>query len=104
MAKTDAKPRQIIWVLLLQEFDLEIKNKKGSDNVIADHFSRLEKAIVEERETKMEENFLDKQLFHVSVQKPWYADIVNYLACRFMPLEFSYHQKRKFRTDARVYI
>ena len=42
MTKNEAKRRLIRWVLLLQEFDHEIKDKKGSDNVIADHLSRLE--------------------------------------------------------------
>ena len=41
MGKKDAKQRLIKWVLLLQKFDLEIIDKKGSDNVIAYHLSRL---------------------------------------------------------------
>ena len=49
MAKKDAKPRLIRYVLLLQEFDLEIKSKKESDNVIADHLSRLEKTAKKEK-------------------------------------------------------
>ena len=40
-AKKDAKPRLIKWVLLLQEFNLEIRNKKGNENVVANHLSRL---------------------------------------------------------------
>ena len=43
MGKKDAKPRLIRWVLPLQEFDLEIKDKNCSDNVIANHLSRLER-------------------------------------------------------------
>ena len=90
MAKKDAKPRLIRWVLLLQEFDLEIKDKKGSDNVITDHLSRLEKTIDEEKEIEIVENFPDKQLFVLLVQVPWYVDIVNNLACGIMLLEFNH--------------
>ena len=90
MAKKEAKPRLIIWVLLLQEFDLEIKDKKSCDNVIANHLSRVEKSTVKEEEMEVTENFPNEQLFQLSFQLPWYADIVNFLACGVMPLEFSY--------------
>ena len=77
-------------MLFLQEFDLEIKDKKGNDNVIADHLSRLEKPTEDERGIEIDENFPNEHIFQVSFQVPWYTDIVNYLACGTMPLEFSY--------------
>ena len=94
----------IRWVLLLQEFHLKIKDKKGSDNVIADHLSRLERIARIEKGEEIVEIFPDEQLLMLSVQTPWYADIVNCLACGIMLCEFSYQQKRKLRTNCRLYI
>ena len=85
MAKKDAKPRLIIWVLLLQEFDLQIKDEKGNDNVIANHLSRIKKATKDEEEIEIQKKFPDEKLFEMTVQVPWYANIVNYLACGIMP-------------------
>ena len=104
MAKKEAKPRPIRWVLLLQEFDLEIKDKKGSENVIADHLSRMEMIAGKEKGTGLAKKFPDEQLFLLLVQTPLYVDIVNYLAYGVVPPKFSYQQRRKLRTDCRFYI
>jgi len=42
LTKKDAKPHLIRWILQLQEFDLEIKEKKGVENSVADHLSRMQ--------------------------------------------------------------
>ena len=42
MENKDSKQRLIRWVLLLQEFNFEVRDRKGNENQVADHFSRLE--------------------------------------------------------------
>ena len=41
LKKHNSKARLIRWVLLLQEFNLQIRDKKGVENVVGDHLSRL---------------------------------------------------------------
>ncbi|KAK5836110.1 hypothetical protein PVK06_011861 [Gossypium arboreum] len=50
LTKTDAKPELIRWILLLQEFDLETNDKKGDENLAADHLSRLENSSTKEQD------------------------------------------------------
>ncbi len=86
--KKDAKPRLIRWVLLLQEFDLEIKDRKGTENQVADHLSRLEQN--REYSQIINEKFPDEQLFLMSqTQVPWYADFVNYLVSGMLPSDLT---------------
>ena len=66
MTKKDAKPRLIRWVLLLQEYNVEIKDKKGSENLVADHLSRLELIENEASQEHINDSFPDKQLLALS--------------------------------------
>nr|XP_027120388.1 uncharacterized protein LOC113737344 [Coffea arabica] len=77
MTKKDAKSRLIRWILLIQKFDLEIRDKRGSENLVADHLSRIS---VGEDNEPLKDAFPEEHLFSLNSQMPWYADLVNYLA------------------------
>ena len=69
LAKKDAKPRLIRWILLLQEFDLQIKDKSGAKNIVADHLSRLELP-GKELELPIDDYFRGEQLLQVQSPVP----------------------------------
>ena len=63
LSKKDTKSRLIRWILLLQEFDLEMLDKKGFENTVADHISRI---LVESNTKPIRDKFPDEQLFSIS--------------------------------------
>jgi hypothetical protein len=99
LSKKDAKARLIRWILLLQEFNLQIKDKKGVENVVADHLSRLTFEEVKE-EIPIRDSFPDEQLFAVT-KLSWYAHIVNYLVKGFIPKTWTTQDRRKFFVEVR---
>ncbi|KAG7559384.1 Ribonuclease H-like superfamily [Arabidopsis thaliana x Arabidopsis arenosa] len=117
-AKKDTKPRLLRWILLLQEFDMEIVDKKGIENGAADHLSRMSM----EEATPIDDSMPEEQLLAVKCYKlvynkkefeeacavkeeefPWYADLVNYLICGEIPKYLDAYQKKKFFRDINHY-
>ncbi|GJT76247.1 reverse transcriptase domain-containing protein [Tanacetum coccineum] len=106
-AKKDAKARLMRWILLLQEFDVEIRDKKGAENLAADHLSRLENPHQNEFENKeITETFPLETLGSVALRDdstPWFADFANYHAGNFIVKGMSSQQKNKFFKDVKHY-
>nr|GEU72870.1 hypothetical protein VITISV_032805 [Tanacetum cinerariifolium] len=65
LTKKKTKPRFLRWILLLQEFNLEIRDKKGLENVVADHLSRII-PLPSNPSDVIKESFPDESLFEVS--------------------------------------
>ncbi|KAD7478070.1 hypothetical protein E3N88_01206 [Mikania micrantha] len=115
-AKKDAKPRLIRWILLLSEFDIEIKDKKGAENVAADHLSRLEDPAREKMDEEMiGDTFPHETLISADTEivglvsageqgLPWFSDIANYLSEGYMLKGLTSQQRKRFFTEANHYI
>ncbi|GJR13087.1 reverse transcriptase domain-containing protein [Tanacetum coccineum] len=106
MNKQDAKPKLLRWVLLLQEFDITIHDKKGSENLAADHLSRLENPHKDVLENKdINENFPLETLGVISSGSTlWFADYANFHAGNFIIKGMKTQQKKKFFKDVKHYL
>ena len=76
MKKLDGKSRLIGWMLFLREFDIEIRDKSGAENMVVDHLSKIEGPI---DSLPIRDNFPDEHLMqlHSSHVTHWFANIVN---------------------------
>ena len=93
-------------MLLLQEFDFEVKDRKGTENQVVDHLSRLEDEAMGKLGEKAEigDIFHDDHVlaaFHDLI--PWFADFANYQASNIVPSELSFHQRKKFMHDVKKF-
>jgi hypothetical protein len=100
LAKKDAKPRLIRWILLLQEFNLEIRDKKGVENVVADHLSRMNRG--QDYKEPIEDKMRDDHLYRVLDKDTWMIDIIR--AIRKMPLDhLDKNTQRRIVSKSRKY-
>jgi hypothetical protein len=99
LTKKDAKLCLIQWILLLQEFVLEIKYKKGVENSIADHLSRMQ--FENSQEMLIDDSLRDDMLYGINRSNPWYVDIVNFMVSGYVPPEAN---KRKLVQESRTHI
>ncbi|GKA42577.1 reverse transcriptase domain-containing protein [Tanacetum coccineum] len=104
--KKDAKARLLRWVLLLQEFDFDVIDTRGAENYAADHLSRLENPHENVFDPKeINETFPLETLNAISSYQntPWFADIANYHAGKFIKKGMTTQQKNKFFKDIKHY-
>jgi len=76
-SKKDSKARLVRWILLLQEFDITVKDKKGIENIVADHLSRLTTNSKSDI-IPIDDYFPNESLLSISTL-PWFANNVNFL-------------------------
>ncbi|GJT12359.1 reverse transcriptase domain-containing protein [Tanacetum coccineum] len=88
--KQDAKPCLIRWILILQEFDIEIKDRKGTENIAADHLSRIENDESSD-DSEVYDNFRGETLMEINTKdEPWFANFANYLVADIIPKGMTY--------------
>nr|CAN79259.1 hypothetical protein VITISV_007591 [Vitis vinifera] len=97
----DAKARLIRWIFLLQEFNLQIKDKKGVENVVADHLSRPTIAH-NSHSFPLNDDFPEESLMLIKVV-PWYAHIANYLVTGKIPSEWKTQDKKHLFAKIHAY-
>ncbi|GJY61343.1 hypothetical protein Tco_0462000 [Tanacetum coccineum] len=81
----------------------EIKDRKGTENVVADHLSLIENNESSD-DSNVDDNFLGETLMEINTKdEPWFVDFANYLVAGIIPKGMMYQQKNKFFSDLKHY-
>ena len=88
---------------------MKIKNKRGAENLTADHVHHLGKPSSEAQEEKdINDAFLEECLYSINevkeVEIPWFAGFANYLVGNTLPKDLDYQQRKKLLADLKHYI
>eukprot|EP00253_Pinus_taeda_P023161 PITA_23161 len=99
VAGIQVDPAKIQIILLIptpctqtKEFDITIKDRPGKENPVADFLSCVPKT---DDSVTVEDQFLDENLFVVTVKTLWYADVVNYLAVGKLPKHLTPSERKQ---------
>lgn len=79
-------------MILLQEFDITIKDQPGKENHVADLLSQILKPA---NAAAVEDQFPDEHLFVVTARTPCYADVANYLAIGKLPKHLTPNERNR---------
>jgi hypothetical protein len=100
-AKKDAKPHLIHWILLLQELDVKIRDKKGVETVVADHLSRMNRG--QDDKELIEDKMRGDHLYRGLDKDTWMIDIIR--AIRKMPLDhLDKNSQKKIISESKKYL
>ncbi|XP_049382870.1 uncharacterized protein LOC125847254 [Solanum stenotomum] len=79
------------------EFDLEVEDRRGCENQVADHLSRLEAEKREKLELEINDSFPDKQVLAATLDLiPWFDDFANFLISDLMLEGLTFQQRKRF--------
>ncbi|KAL8145225.1 hypothetical protein AgCh_003427 [Apium graveolens] len=103
-ATTEKELLAVVYTLdKFRAYPIGFKDKKGVENVVADHLSRLRFKSDTVSDTLIDDSFPDDHLFAVATQTLCYADFANFCVSGSHPPELTYQQRKWFYHDAKQY-
>ena len=83
-----------------------MKDRKGTENQVANHLSRLEDEAMRElgENVEIDDTFPDEHVLAASHELiPWFSDFANYLSSNIVPSDLSFHQRKRFMDDVKKF-